>query len=382
MVVKVITSNEAVSEAVKLAKPNVIPVYPITPQTTISENLAQYVADGDLDAEYIRVESEHSAISAAVGASGAGVRVFTATSSQGLLLMNEILHIASGMRLPIVLANANRAISAPINIWNDQQDSIVERDTGWIQIYVENAQEALDSTLMAFKIAENENVLIPCMVCLDGFILTHTVEPVEIPEEGKVKEFLPDYVPKYSILDPEKPRSLGTLIDPEFYMESRYQLEQGMQNSLGVMKDVQDDFEEIFGRKYDILEAYRCDDADTILMSFGSLCGTIRDVVDELRDEGKKVGLLKLRVYRPFPHEEIAKVIDGKKVAVIEKDYLFGSGGALYLDVKAKTNADAYNFIVGLGGRDISFNTIKDIYEKTQNPEKDIYWVDLKEEEV
>lgn len=381
MVVKVISSNQAVSEAVKLAKPKVIPVYPITPQTTISEYLAQYVADCEIQAEYIKVESEHSAISATVAASAAGVRVFTATSSQGLMLMSEILHIAPGIRTPVVLANANRAISAPLNIWNDQQDSIVQRDAGWIQIYVEDAQDALDSTLMAYKIAENENILLPCMVCLDGFILTHTVEPVDIPNQETVDSFLPEYAPTHSFLDPERPRSLGTFIDPEFYMEARYQIEEAMEKSIDVIDEVQKEFKEIFGREHGIVEEYRCDDAEIIIIGMGSICGSIRDVVDDLRDEGEKVGLLKLRVYRPFPVERIAKVIKGKKVAVLDKNYLFGVGGALYNDIKAKINdAEVYGFIVGLGGRDITHESIEDIVEKTKNPTQDITWVDLKED--
>ena len=212
------TANKAVAEAARLAKPQVIPVYPITPQTTISEYLAQYVADEKIDAKYVKVESEHSAISAAVGASGAGVRVFTATSSQGLMLMHEILFAAAGMRTPFVLADANRAISAPLNIWNDQQDSIAQRDAGWLQIYVENAQEALDTTLMAYKISENPKVLLPSMVCLDGFILTHTVEPVEIPDQEPVDEFLPPYKPEHAFLDPKNPMSIGNLADPDYYL--------------------------------------------------------------------------------------------------------------------------------------------------------------------
>jgi pyruvate ferredoxin oxidoreductase alpha subunit len=218
MVKKVFTSNRAVAEAVKLAKPQVVPVYPITPQTTISEYLAQFVADGDLKAEYIRVESEHSAISAALGASGAGVRVFSATSSQGLALMHEILFAAAGMRSPIVLVDANRALSAPLSIWNDQQDTISERDSGWLQIYAENAQEALDAVLIAYRVAEDRDVLLPCMVCIDGYFLTHTVEPLEVPTQEEVDRFLPSYNP-YAFLDTENPMSIGTFTDPNYYME-------------------------------------------------------------------------------------------------------------------------------------------------------------------
>lgn len=380
MTKKVMTANRAVSEAVKLAKPKVIPVYPITPQTSISEYLAQFVADGDIDAEYIRVESEHSAISAAVGACGAGVRVFTATSSQGLMLMHEILFAAAGMRMPIVMADANRAISAPLSIWNDQQDSIAQRDSGWMQIYVENGQDALDSILMAYKTSENNKVLLPSMVCLDGFILTHTVEPVEIPSQEQVDRFLPKYKPEHAFLNPEAPMSLGTLTDPDYYMEARYQIEEAMENSLEVIEKTNKEFEEIFGRKYDLVEEYKCEDAEIIIVAMGSICSTVRVCVDEMRDRGEKVGLLKIRVYRPFPQEKIQKAVqNAKKVAVLDKNISFGVGGALYNDIKAKIDVEAYDFIIGLGGRDITPNYIEEVVEKTKNPEKDVTWIGLKE---
>lgn len=380
MTKKVMTANRAVSEAVKLAKPKVIPVYPITPQTSISEYLAQFVADGDIDAEYIRVESEHSAISAAVGACGAGVRVFTATSSQGLMLMHEILFAAAGMRMPIVMADANRAISAPLSIWNDQQDSIAQRDSGWMQIYVENGQDAIDSILMAYKTSENNKVLLPSMVCLDGFILTHTVEPVEIPSQEQVDKFLPEYKPEHAFLNPEAPMSLGTLTDPDYYMEARYQIEEAMENSLKVIEKTNQEFEEIFGRKYDLVEEYKCEDAEIIIVAMGSICSTVRVCVDEMRDRGEKVGLLKIRVYRPFPQEQIQKAVqNAKKVAVLDKNISFGVGGALYNDIKAKIDVEAYDFIIGLGGRDITPNYIEEVVEKTKNPEKDVTWIGLKE---
>ena len=379
MTKKVMTANKAVAEAVKLAKPQVIPVYPITPQTSISETLAQFVADGDIDAEYVRVESEHSAISAALGASEAGVRVFTATSSQGLMLMHEILFAAAGMRAPIVMADANRAISAPLSIWNDQQDSIAQRDAGWIQIYAEDGQESLDSILTAYKISENPNVLLPTMVCLDGFILTHTVEPVDIPSQEEVDRFLPKYTPKHAFLDPENPMSLGTFTDPNYYMEARYQVEEAMEKSMNVIEEVNKEFEDIFTRKYGFIEEYKCDDAEIIIVAMGSLCSTIRTCVDEMRERGEKVGLLKIRVYRPFPVEHIEKaIVNADKIAVIDKNISFGIGGALYNDIKAKTNAEAYDFIVGLGGRDITPDHIDEIVEKTKNPVKDVNWIGLK----
>lgn len=382
MVQKVFTSNRAVAEAVKLAKPDVVPVYPITPQTTISEYLAQFVADGDLKAEYIRVESEHSAISAALGASGAGVRVFTATSSQGLALMHEILFATAGMRSPIVLVDANRALSAPLSIWNDQQDTISERDSGWIQIYAENAQEALDAVLIAYRVAEDRDVLLPCMVCIDGYFLTHTVEPLDVPSQEDVDRFLPSYQP-YAFLDTENPMSIGTFTDPEYYMEARYAIEAAMEKSKEVIAKANQEFAEIFGREYDLVEKYKCDDAEIVIVAMGSVCGTIKDVIDSLRDEGEKVGLLKLRVFRPFPVEEIKEVVEkASKVAVLDKNISFGMGGVLYNNIKAKTNANAYGFIAGLGGRDITTDYVREIVAKTKNPTNDIEWIGLKKEEV
>jgi pyruvate ferredoxin oxidoreductase alpha subunit len=379
MVVKVISSAEAISEAVKRARPDVIPVYPITPQTKISEKLADYVADGELDAHYIKVESEHSAMSAAIGASGAGVRVFTATSSQGLAYMHEPVFAAAGMRVPIVMADANRALSSPINIWNDQQDSLSERDAGWIQIYAETGQEAFDTTIQAFKIAENKDVLLPVMVCVDGFILTHTVDPVELITQEDVDEFLPPYVPEHSYLDPKDPMSLGTLADPAHYMEIRYDIEKALQNSLSVIEEVGKEYGEKFGRTYGLIEEYKSEDAEIILIAMGSLCDTIKDVVDERRENGEKVGLIRVRVYRPFPKDALKEAVGDAKLAVIDKDVSFSSGGALYLDTKSTVNNDTYNYIVGLGGRDITPKEIDEIIEKTKNPQNDVEWIGLKE---
>ncbi len=383
--IKVVSANKAIAEAVKLVKPNVIPVYPITPQTSISEYLAQFVADGELRAEYIMVESEHSAISAAVGASGAGVRVFTATSSQGLALMHEILFAAAGLRNPIVMANANRALSAPLSIWNDQQDSISQRDTGWMQFYAENAQEALDLVLQAYKISENNKVLLPSMVCVDGFILTHTVEPVDIPSQEIVDRFLIPYQPVHAYLDPEDPMSLGTFTDPNYYMEARHDMELAMEGSKQVIRDVHKEFAEVFGRKYDFIENYRCDDAEIILVAMGSICGTIKTVIDSLREQGEKVGLLKIIAFRPFPKDEIQEAIKtADRIAVLDKNISFGIGGVLHNEIKAKMDVNASGFILGLGGRDVSPDDIKTIIDKTKNSTDDnkINWIGLKQEEV
>ena len=379
MVKKVISSAEAVSEAVKRARPSVIPVYPITPQTKISEKLADYVADGDLDAHYIKVESEHSAMSAAIGASGAGVRVFTATSSQGLAYMHEPVFAAAGMRVPIVMANANRALSAPVNIWNDQQDSISERDSGWIQLYAETGQEAFDTILQAYKISENQDILLPTMVCIDGFILTHTVDPVEVLSQEEVDSFLPKYTRGYSYLDPEDPMSLGTLADTESYLEIRHDMEIAMEHSLDVIEEVGKEFGDLFGRYYGLIEEYKSEDADIILIAMGSLCGTIKDVVDKERENGKKVGLVRIRSYRPFPKDALKVAVKDAKLAVIDKDISFGAGGAVYMDVKAALDNETYGFIIGLGGRDITPIDIEEIIEKTENPTKDIEWIGLRE---
>ncbi len=383
MVLKVMSANQAIAEAVKLANPNVIPVYPITPQTTISEYLAKFVADGDIDAEYIRVESEHSAISACLGASGTGVRVFTATSSQGLALMHEIIFAAAGLRAPIVMADANRALSAPLSIWNDQQDSISERDSGWMQIYAENGQEALDSTLISYRVSEDKEILLPSMVCIDGFILTHTVDPVDVPGKDDVNKFLPPYKPDHSYLDPKRPMSIGTFTDPNYYMEARHDMELALQRAKKVLATAHTEFEEMFGRKYDFIEKYRSDDADIIIVAMGSICSTIKDVVDEYREKGEKVGLVRVRVFRPFPTEEIYDAIKGaKKVGVLDKNISFSVGGVLHNEIRAKMDIDAHGFIVGLGGRDIKPTHISEIVEKTKNTTKHSEWIGLNQEEL
>lgn len=382
--IKVISANRAIAEAVKLAKPKVVPVYPITPQTTISEYLATFVANGELDAEYIMVESEHSAISAALGASGTGVRVFTATSSQGLALMHEILFASAGLRAPIVMGNANRALSAPLSIWNDQQDSISQRDTGWMQFFAENAQEALDFVLQAYKISENEMVLLPSMVCVDGFILTHTVEPVDVPSQEDVDEFLPPYHPTNAYLDPEDPMSIGTFTDPDYYMEARHDMEIAMEGSVDVIRQVNQEFAEVFGRKYDLVEKYECDDAEIILVAMGSICGTIKAVIDDLREKGEKIGLLKVIAFRPLPCEDIYQAVkNAQKIAVLDKNISMGIGGVLFNEIKAKMDVNAAGFILGLGGRDVSPEDIITIINKTRNQTDStkINWIGIKEEE-
>jgi len=388
---KVMKGNEAAAWAAKLAKPKVVAAFPITPSTLVPEKISEFVADGEMDAEFIKVESEHSAISACVGASAAGVRTFTATASQGLALMHEVLFIAAGMRLPIVMAIGNRALSAPINIWNDWQDTISERDTGWMQFYAENNQEALDLILIAFKVAEDERVLLPAMVGFDAFILTHTVEPVEIPDQEVVDEFLGEYVPKHAYLDPARPITQGALGFPAHYMEARYTVWEAMENARKVIKEAFDEFEKKFGRRYHMIEEYKTDDAEIILLTMGSLAGTLKEFVDKKREEGIKIGAAKMTVYRPFPIEEIRALAKKAKVlAILEKDISFGIGGAVFADtsralINEKEKPIMLDFIIGLGGRDVTFENLEEAVEiskKALEGEKveEINWIGLRKE--
>ncbi len=387
----VMKANEAAAWAAKLAKPKVIAAFPITPSTLVPEKISEFVANGELDAEFIKVESEHSAISACVGASAAGVRTFTATASQGLALMHEVLFIAAGMRLPIVVAVGNRSLSAPINIWNDWQDSISERDTGWLQFYAENNQEALDLILAAFKVAEDERVLLPAMVGFDAFILTHTVEPVEIPDQEVVDEFLGEYEPKYAYLDPERPITQGTLAFPAHYMEARYTVWEANENAKKVIDEVFAEFEKKFGRKYSKIEEYKTDDAEIIFVTIGSLAGTVKDYVDSLREKGLKVGAAKLTVYRPFPVEEVRELAKKAKViALLEKNITFSVGGALFQDfsralVNEKDKPILVDFILGLGGRDVTFGNLDEVLEISKKALageefEEVNWIGLRKE--
>lgn len=380
----VLHGSRAVAEAVKLCNVDVIPAYPITPQTHIVEDLAEMVANGDLDSEYIMMESEHSAMSAAIGAQATGARTFTATSSQGLALMHEMLFIASGMRMPIVMANANRALSAPINIWNDQQDSIAQRDTGWIQLYAETNQEALDTTIMGYAISEHKDVLLPTMVNLDGFILTHTIEPVEIPDKETVDGFIGTYDPVL-YLDPKDPMTQGNFADPFHYMEFRLAQQKAMDNSIEVIRKVYQDFAKEFGRSYDLVEEYKTDDAEVIVLAMGSVLGTIKDVVDET--EG--VGVIKLTSFRPLPEEDLKKALKGKKVvAVVEKDVSIGLGkGAVASEIRdilygMDDAPKVISFVAGLGGRDIKKNDIVDLIATSKKAMKEdvdpVHWVGLR----
>jgi len=363
--------SAAVAEAVKLVDVDVVSAYPITPQTHIVERLAELIANGELDAEYINVESEHSALSACVGASAAGARTFTASNSQGLALMHEILYVASGCRLPIVLAIVNRALSAPINIWCDHQDSLGARDTGCVQVYVEDGQEAFDSTLQAFKVAEDQRVLLPFMVCLDGFILSHVIESVNLLDEEEIKGFIKSKMkPKYR-LDPDKPISMGVVGGPDIYSEFRRQQEEAMRNAKKVILEVDEEFGKLYGRRYGFFDSYRIKDADVILLTMGSMTGTARVAVDKLRENGKKVGILKVRVFRPFPYREICDAVKGAKVlATVDRNIEPGAfGGVLFTEVRSalhkyEEGPHVVGFITGLGGRDVTVSNFMTMAEK------------------
>ena len=341
------------------------------------EKIADLVYNGEMDAELIDVESEHSAISTCLGAQAAGSRTFTATASQGLALMHEVLFAVSGMRLPIVMAVANRALSAPINIWNDHQDSISARDSGWMQFYVESAQEALDTTIMAYKIAENHKILTPAMVCLDGFTLTHVFEPLSIPDQKEVDSFLPAYKPFYT-LDSKKPVSMGPIGYPNSYMEFKKQQQDSMTLALDEIKKVQAEFLKKFGRTYGngLIESYKTKNADVVIVAMGTICSTTKDIVDELRAKGKKVGLIKIKTFRPFPEKDIIETVKGvKALAILDRNISLGQEGAVYTDIKAAlkdSKITINSFIVGLGGRDVTPNTIMEAINKTLKSKKPI----------
>ncbi|MFA5362433.1 MAG: pyruvate ferredoxin oxidoreductase [Candidatus Omnitrophota bacterium] len=382
-----IDGSIAVAKVVKLCKPGVVSAYPITPQTHIVEELAQLAANGELDAQCVNVESEHSAASVVLGGSAAGVRVYTSTSSQGLLYMNEVLYNIAGMRLPVVLTCANRAISAPINIWNDQQDSISVRDAGWIQMYVENIQEAVDFHPIAYKLAEHKSIMLPVMVCMDGFILTHGIESVDMPSQEQVDKFLPPYKALYKV-DVDKPMTLGPLVDPDSYMEARYAIQETHKDVLKMIPEMAAEFGKIFGRQYNgLIEEYKVKDADKVIVAMGSVCGSIKDVIDELRSKGKKVGLLKIITHRPFPAQQIYEALKNTpKVAVLDRSVSLGSYAPLYVEIKAlffgkpKKPKVISSFIVGLGGRDITKDSIKEMLRLLGSKEKSGEFIDLKPE--
>ncbi|RLI41421.1 pyruvate ferredoxin oxidoreductase [Candidatus Bathyarchaeota archaeon] len=380
-----LNGDEAVAYAVKQSDVDVVSAYPITPQTIIVERFSEYVANGEVDAEFICVESEHSALSACLAASAVGARTFTATASAGLALMHEILYVTSGCRAPVVMAVANRALSAPINIHCDHSDSMVERDCGWIQIYVENSQEAYDSIIQAFRIAENQKIMLPVMVCLDGFTLSHTLENVHVLPDGTVKNFVGTrQFPLVTThegknvplrLDVENPMTIGPLDLPDYYFEHKRQQEEAMRNAPEIIKQIHEEYARISGRRYGdgLLDSYRLEDAEIAVICLGSTAGTVKTVVDDLRNEGVKAGLLRIRTFRPLPIEGIIKALEKvKAVAVMDRSMSFGGhGGAVFHEVRhalydAATHPHVVNYVYGLGGRDTSPSQIREIFNDLQ----------------
>jgi pyruvate ferredoxin oxidoreductase alpha subunit len=362
----------AIAEAARMADTDVVAAYPITPQTHIVERLAEMVANGELDAEYIPVESEHSAMSACLGSVATGARTFTATAGQGLELMHEVLYVASAMRLPVIMAVANRALSAPLNVWGDQSDLMAVRDTGWIQLICENGQEALDSVLCAFRIGEDKRVLLPVMVHVDGFYLTHVVEPIEIPEEETVKRFLPP-APFPMPLDPDKPVTMGAFAPPILFTEAKKAQEVNLRASKKVILEVWDEFARIFGRQYKPVERYRTEGAKTLLLTLGSFGETAMSAVDKLRGEGKEVGLLKLRLWRPFPFEELRQAVgDAELLIVVDRALSYGGpGGPAYSEIRSalygeKQRPRILGFVGGLGGRDLTVTEFEGMVKRAQ----------------
>ncbi|MCS7281667.1 MAG: pyruvate ferredoxin oxidoreductase [Desulfobacterota bacterium] len=351
--------SAAIAEAAKLARVEVISAYPITPQTHIVERLAELVADGELEAVYMNVESEHSALSACVGAAAAGARTFTSTSAQGLELMHEILFIASSLRLPIVMVLVNRALSAPLSIWCDHSDVMAARDCGWIMLFCENGQEAVDSVIMAYRIAEDRRVLLPVMVNIDGFTLSHVIEPVEFPEQELVDSFLPPYNPLFT-LNPERPVTMGAYGMPEIYTEAKYAQEMAIKGSKAVVKEVMEEFGRVFGRRYNIIETYNLDGAESAFFALGTINENIKTAIDALREKGKNIGLISLRLFRPFPSEELIEILKNlKRLMVIERAMPQGAENTpLFNEISSlafhnRLEIQLENYIAGLGGRDV-----------------------------
>jgi pyruvate/2-oxoacid:ferredoxin oxidoreductase alpha subunit len=382
---RVLEGSQAVAEAVRLARVQVVSAYPITPQTHIVEILSDYCATGMMNAKFLRVESEHSCMAALIGAQSAGVRTFTATSGQGLALMHELLHWASGARLPIVMAEVNRALAPGWNIWVDQTDTLAQRDTGWIQFYCEDSQEVIDTTLQAYKLAESVNL--PVMVVLDAFFLSHTYEPVDVPDQEEADRFLPPYEPRFQ-LDVKNPCSFGPLVPPAVYMEMRHDMAAAMETALTNFADIEQEYAGIFGRRYGAVEAIACDDAEIIFVTSGTITSTARLVLESLRGRGEKFGILKIKLFRPFPVEEIRTALKkAKKIAVIDRNFSFGASGIFAQEVRAAlcntpVHPLVFGYIAGIGGRDVTPEVLEEIYWKTKNldsPERESVWIGLQE---
>ena len=386
MVKKVVTGNYAAAYGSMRARAKLVAAYPITPQTFIVEHISELINNGEMDCEYVEVESEHSAMSACVSASATGVRTFTATSSQGLALMHELLPIASGMRLPVVMAVVNRAIAAPINIWVEHNDIMPERDSGWIQVFCDNNQEVQDMVLQAFRIGEDKRVALPMTVGLDAFILSHTVEPVDLMDQEDADKFLPKYVPPGPIIDPEDPNVVGVFTPPEYMMECRWNQDKAMRAAPKVIEEVNAAFAKQFGRDHGgMIDPYMVDDADVVLITLGTASSTAHEVVDDMRKEGKKVGLVKLRFWRPYPTAQLRKIAEKvKAVGVFDRAVSYGVAGPSFIEFRNAAyglNVPTMNFIGGLGGRDVSLADVRFMYErlleaaKTGKVRREITWM-------
>ena len=368
-----LSGNEAAATAMKQINPDVVAAFPITPSTEIPQYFSTFVANGTVDTEFVAVESEHSAMSACIGAEAAGARAMTATSANGLSLMWEMIYIASSLRLPIVLSLVNRAISGPLNIHNDHSDAMGVRDSGWIMLFSENNQEAYDNTLMAHRIAEHKDVMLPLMVCQDGFITSHSIENIELEEDEKVKKFVGEYHPEHYLLNQKEPIAVGPLDVQSYLFEHKAQQAEAMKNAKQVILDVAKDFEKMTGRKYGLFEEYKLEDSEIAIVCMNSTAGTTKFVVDKLRKQGIKAGLLKIRVFRPFPAEEVANSLSHlKAIAVLDKsDSLNAAGGALFEDVTSamyvnNKHVPAVNYIYGIGGRDTKSNDIEEVFNDLQ----------------
>jgi 2-oxoisovalerate ferredoxin oxidoreductase alpha subunit len=367
-----LTGNHAAAYGAKLARVDTVPVYPITPQTTIMEKLIEMIRRGELEAEYLPMESEHSVMAAAIAAEATGVRVFTASSSQGIAYMHENLFVASGLRVPIVMALVNRCIGPPISIYPDHTDSLAQRDTGWIQYYVENAQEVVDTIIQAYRVAEHKDVLLPVAVCFEGLVISHFLEPVEIPAQGVVDAFLPAYEPEHVLLSPKKVMHLSVTVNDHYFMEYKYQQQEAMENAKTVIREVDEEFGEKFGRNYGGSLSLHCmEDAEVAILSMGSSSGLARIAADQLREEGFAAGSIKLRVFRPFPDEELKKTVENLRLLiVIDRDASIGMGGIVYSEVAGslyplESKPVLINYVVGLGGRVMTANQLKELTRKT-----------------
>jgi len=383
---QVLEGSQAVSEAVRLARVQVVSAYPITPQTHIVEAISEHCSSGRMAARFMCVESEHSAMASVIGAASGGVRTFTATSGQGLAYMHELLHWASGARLPIVMAEVNRALAPGWNIWVDQTDSLSQRDTGWIQFYCEDGQEVFDTTLLAYRLAEEINL--PVMVILDAFFLSHTYEPVDIPDQERVDRFLPPMQAKIK-LDTAEPHALGQMVPPGAYMEMRHDIQQAMQRVPSLYRQMEEIYTQLFGRAYGDVEAVQCDDAEIVLVVSGTATGTCRQTLSALRSRGEKVGLLKIKMFRPFPDESIRQALKGvAKIAVVDRNCSFGAGGIFAQEIRSALcnladGPPVFSYIAGLGGRDITGDTLEEIYYRTQTserPDMQSVWIGLEPE--